>query len=212
MAREGLRNSGDLDRLRRKVGRIETAKASRMEVVAMIVQLHLSVAELSQLIAKERSSRRRQRLRMIRYALNGHTADEVAGLVKSSRRRVQDWVARWNRDGLAGLEDQPGRGGKLPLNEEQRAALKRRLDAGPRDGDGGCTLHGEDVRRILREEFQVGRSLSATYYLLHRLGYASLVPRPQHRKTDPERQQRFLKKICPSNSPRSVGSGPTSAC
>jgi len=47
------------------------------------------------------------------------------------------------------------------------------------------------VRRILREEFGLGRSLSATYHPLHRLGYASLVPRPKHRKTDPARQERF---------------------
>jgi transposase len=178
----------------------------------MTVELHLSAAELSELIEKEKKAKRRQRLRMIRWALDALTAEEIAIRVKSSRRRVQDWVARWNRDGLLGLEDQPGRGGKLPLDAEQQAELKRRLDAGPREEDGGCTLHGEDVRRILREEFHVGRSLSATYYLLHRLGYASLVPRPKHRKTDPERQQRFLKKNCPSGSWRFATSGPTSDC
>jgi transposase len=110
------------------------------------------------------------------------------------------------------LEDQPGRGGKLPLDTQQQAELKQRLDAGPRETDGGCTLHGEDVRRILREEFQVCRSLSATYYLLHRLGYASLVPRPQHRQTDPERQQRFLKKSCPHDWPKFATPTPPSDC
>jgi hypothetical protein len=37
-------------------------------------------------------------------------------------------------------------------------------------------LRGEDVRKILQMEFGVGRSLNAVYYLLHRLGYASLIP------------------------------------
>jgi transposase len=178
----------------------------------MIVAVHLSLAELSEVIAKEKRPKRRQRLRMVQGALDGATADEIAARVKLSPRRVQEWVARWNRDGLKGLEDQPGRGGKLPLSKEQQAELKRRLDAGPREEDGRCTFYGEDVRRILREEFQVGRSLSATYYLLHRLGYASLVPRPKHRKTDPQRQQRFLKKSCPSASPRFAMSIPTSGC
>jgi transposase len=176
----------------------------------MLVVLHLSLTELSALIAKEKRPQRRRRLRMIRWALDDLTADEVAVRAKSSRRRVQDWVARWNRDGLAGLEDQPGRGAKSPLNTQQQAELKRRLDAGPLETDGGCTLRGEDVRRILREEFGIGRSLSATYYLLHRLGYASLVPRPKHRRTDPERQRRFLKKSCPSGSPKFAASGRTS--
>lgn len=92
---------------------------------------------------------------------------------------------RWNRDGLASLEDQPRRGAKLPL------------DAEPRKEDGGCTLRGEDVRRILREEFGVGR-WPPLYYLLHRLGYACLAPRPKNRKTDPER----LTQICNEPSDR----------
>jgi transposase len=178
----------------------------------MIVTLHLSAAELSQLIAKEKRPKRRQRLRMVRGALDGLTADVIAAQVKSSRRRVQDWVARWNRDGLAGLEDEPGRGGKLPLDVQQLVEFERRLAAGPQEHDGGCTLRGEDVRRILREEHGVTRSLSAVYYLLHRLGYASLVPRPRHRKTDPERQQRFLKKSCPSALPPFATNMPSGDC
>jgi len=71
----------------------------------MLVVLHLSVTELSVLIAKEKRSRRRLRLRLVRHALDGLTADEIAEQLKSSRRRVQDWVARGNRGGLAGLGD-----------------------------------------------------------------------------------------------------------
>lgn len=178
----------------------------------MKVALHQSAAELSELIEKAKRPKLRRRLRMIALALDGLTAEEVAERTKSSRRRVQTWVARWNAGGVAGLEDQPGRGPKLPLNPEQQAQLKQRLDAGPRAEDGVCALRGEDVRRILCEEFGVGRSLAAVYYLLHRLGYASLVPRPQHRKTDRERQDRFLKKSCPRNSQKFAPSGLTSGC
>jgi transposase len=175
----------------------------------MKVELHQSAAELSQLIDKAKRPKLRRRLRIIALALEGLTAEEVAERTQSSRRRVQEWVARWNREGVAGLEDQPGRGPKLPLDAAQQAQLKQRLDAGPRTADGVCTLRGEDVRRILRDEFGVARSLAAVYYLLHRLEYASLVPRPQHRKTDPARQDRFLKKSCPSNSRKFATSGLT---
>ena len=207
----GLRDFGERDNLR--VGRSYSGRRDRRpEVVKMTVTLHCSDAELTALIAREKRTRRRQRLRMVRHALDGLTADEIAARVKSSRRRVQTWVARWNQAGLAGLEDQPGRGAKSSLDAEQQVELKRRLDAGPREQDGGCTLRGEDVRRILREELGVHRSLSATYYLLHRLKYSCLVPRPKHRKTDPERQEQFLKKNCPSDSRRFAASGRTSDC
>jgi len=166
----------------------------------MKVESHLTAAELSQRIERAKRPKLRQRLRIIRRAMDDLTAEQVAQATKSSRRRVQEWVARWNRAGLVGLEDQPGRGPKLPLDAKQQVQLKARLDAGPQEKDGVCTLRGEDVRRILREEFGVGRSLNAVYYLLHRLGYVSLVPRPRHRKTDPERQDRFLKKNFPNGS------------
>jgi transposase len=178
----------------------------------MKVELHQSTTEISQLIEKAKRPRLRQRLRIIALALDGLTAEQVAERTKSSRRRVQEWVARWNRKGVAGLADQSGRGPKLPLDAAQQAQLKQRLDAGPRTEDGVCTLRGEDVRRILHEEFGVGRSLAAVYYLLHRLGYASLAPRPQHRRTDPARQDRFLKKSCPSDSRKFAASGLTSGC
>ena len=72
--------------------------------------------------------------------------------------------------------------------------MKQRLDAPPRPEDGVCTLRGLDVRRILEQEFGVLMSLQAVYDLLHRLGYSSLMPRPQHEDANPEVQE-FFKEI-----------------
>lgn len=70
-----------------------------------------------------------------------------------------------------------------------------RLDAKPRVQDGVCALRGRDVQRILHEEFGKVRSLSATYCLLHRLGYNDLMPRPRHKNADPAARDAF-KKSC----------------
>jgi hypothetical protein len=43
----------------------------------MIVELHLSVTELPELIGRERRSKRRQWVRRVHYALDGMTADEI---------------------------------------------------------------------------------------------------------------------------------------
>ena len=72
--------------------------------------------------------------------------------------------------------------------------MKQRLDAPPRPEDGVCTLRGLDIRRILEQEFGVLMSLQAVYDLLHRLGYSSLMPRPQHEDANPEVQE-FFKEI-----------------
>jgi putative transposase len=166
----------------------------------MRVELRCTKSELDVLIAKAKDASRRQRLRVIRWALEGLTADEVAAQTKFCRRQVQNWIRRFNDAGLAGLEDRPGRGRPCPLSFEQQARFKARLATGPTAKDKVCTLRGEDVQRILEQEFGILRKLSSVYHLLHSLGYSSLVPRPRHAQADPERQELFKKAPCPASS------------
>jgi transposase len=165
----------------------------------MRVELRCTRDELDGLIVKTKDASRRQRLRVIRWALEGLTADEVATQTKLCRRQVQNWVRRFNGAGLSGLEDRPGRGRPCPLSVEQQAEFKARLATGATAKDEVCTLRGEDVQRILADEFGVLRKLSSVYYSLHSLGYSSLVPRPRHVKADPGRQELFKKVNCPKS-------------
>jgi len=57
-----------------------------------------------------------------------------------------------------------------------------------------CALRGRDCQRILAEEFGVRYSLNGVYELLHRLNLSVLVPRPQHRKSEPETQRRWVER------------------
>ena len=79
------------------------------------------------------------------------------------------------------------------LSPQQAEAFKARFLAGPTDADGGrCTLRGVDAVRILREEFGVRHTMGSIYQVLARLGLSPLRPRPRHRKSDPEQQERWL--------------------
>ena len=176
----------------------------------MHVEPHGTVEELERRIRSGSGRPKlRQRLRAIRLALDKLTAEEVGQRVGLSRRQVQTWVQRFNAASWQGLEDLPGRGQPLPLTAEQQAQLGARLAAGPRSEDGVCTLRGKDIRRILEQEFGVCRKLSSVYYLLHRLGYSSLAPRPRHPQANPVRQEEFKKKSCPNNSRKSRSSTPS---
>jgi transposase len=172
---------------------------------------HHSEQALQQLAERELRADRAKRLRAVLLAKQGFTAPEIATCTGFCQRSVQEWVARYNGDGLAGLETLPGRGRKPPLTPEQAEQLQRRLAAGPLPEDGVCTLRGRDVQRILQHEFGQLRSLNAVYGLLHRLGYSSLVPRPQHPQADPAAQEAF-KKSSASGSARSNRNIPTAGC
>lgn len=159
----------------------------------MDVAAHHTEQHLQRLADQEPRADLAKRLRTVLLAQQGFTAPEIATCTGFSRRMVQQWVARYNAEGLAGLETKPGRGRKPPLTPEEADQLKQRLDAGPLPEDGVCTLRGQDVQRILQDEFGQLRCLSAVYGLLHRLGYSSLVPRPQHPEADPATQEAFKK-------------------
>lgn len=171
---------------------------------------HHSELELQRRFKQESLAARAKRLRTIVLAKQGFTAPEIATCTGFSPRMVQYWVARYNAEGLPGLETKPGRGRKPALPPAQAEQLCQRLDAGPLPEDGVCTLRGQDVQRILACEFGQRRSLSAVYGLLHRLGYSSLMPRPQHPAADPAAQEEF-KKNFRSGSRRFNGSIRTAA-
>ncbi len=160
----------------------------------MYVEDRHGIDELRGLVRKARDGRLRTRLQALVLAQQGHTAVHTAELLGMSRRMVQKWVQRYNEDGLAGLSDRSGRGRTYKLSEDQRLQLQQRIEAGPREEDGVCTLRGTDIQEILEQEFGVLYHLNGVYALLHRLGYSCLMPRPRHRKTDPKVQTAFKKK------------------
>lgn len=168
----------------------------------MHVEHHDTAEGLADRIRSEPRARVARRLMAVRLALLGRPAAAIAVEVLLSERQVYAWVARYNADGAGALADRPGRGRKGPLSAADEGRLKDRLRAGPTESDGVCTLRGEDVRRILRDEFGVERSLQAVYDLLHRLGFEPLRPRPRHPGADPTAQAGF-KKVSPAASPTS---------
>lgn len=159
----------------------------------MKVVAYHSEQRLQQLADRESRADMAKRLRTVLLAKQGFTAPEIATCAGFSRRSVQEWVARYNHEGLTGLETKSGRGRKGPLPPQEAERLKQRIDAGPLPEDGVCTLRGRDIQRILHQEFGQLRSLNAVYGLLHQLGYSPLAPRPQHPQADPAAQDEFKK-------------------
>lgn len=175
----------------------------------MHVESHDEAVQLRRWARAEKNAKLAQRLRLVAFAMEGHTSLEIGQWVDLSQRQVQDWVRRYNQNGVEGLKDRPGRGPNPMLAADEVDQLKARIDAGPGAGDGVCTLRGKDVQRILEEEFGKVRKLGAVYKLLHQLGYSSLAPRPQHRFADPEAQAAF-KKTCRKTSNAFVANTPRS--
>lgn len=147
--------------------------------------------ELTRGLAQKRIWRRAQ---AVVLAKQGRTARDIADALGCSLKAVKNWVAQYNAGGIEALHERPRSGRPPRLDPEQYPRLKQRLGVPPRPEDGVCALRGVDVRRILEQEFGTLMSLQAVYDLLRRLGYSSLMPRPQHEDANPEVQE-FFKEI-----------------
>ena len=174
----------------------------------MTVVEHHSAEELQALFRQSREVRLAQRIWIVWQARLGQTAPEIAKGVGVSRRAVQEWVRRYNREGLAGLETRSGQGREPILSEDERRLVAERVEAGPQEGEV-CSLRGVDFQKFLETQFGKMLSLTTVYRLLHELGYEWLAPRPKHRKSDPDAIAAFQKKS-PQSSREFKPSTPTS--
>ena len=161
----------------------------------MFVADHHRLEELQQLTRALPQKRIWRRAQAVVLAKQGRTAQDIATALGCSLKAVKNWVAQYNRGGIPALHERPRRGRPPLLDPQEYPRLKQRLDAPPRPEDGVCTLRGLDIRRILEQEFGVLMSLQAVYDLLHRHGFSSLMPRPQHKDADEELQAIFKEVI-----------------
>jgi transposase len=148
---------------------------------------------LQERMAAEPNAKQRDRLRAVVLALDGQETLQIAAMLGRCRRFVQDWVYAYRDQGIEALHATPqtGQPGKLPPADH--AAFKARMLAGATPADEGlCVLRGKEAQRILAQEFGRSYTLSGAYKLLHRLGFSCLMPRPRHRKNDPQAMEQWL--------------------
>lgn len=123
-----------------------------------------------------------------------HPVQTVAEVFGVHRRTVWQWATRFRAEGIAGLEDRPGRGRRPLLTTEQQGQMEQWLEQ-------GCTASGDPVHWTLARfqieleaEFGVKMSLTAIWKRVRKMGFRQKVPRPRHRRADPEAGQAFKKK------------------
>lgn len=155
------------------------------------------VDRLIMLARREKDAEQKDRYLCVVHACGGVETAQIQTMLARSRGFVQRWAYAYRDGGIEALKEKPrpGREPKLPRRRE--AELKARLDAGPTESDGVCTLRGKDVQRILELEFGVKYTLDGIYPLLHRLGYSCLAPRPRHEKQDLAAQKKFKEESAP---------------
>jgi transposase len=160
------------------------------------VTCDISLSDLDERLRYETGGKVVRRLQAMRMLVKNHTVPEVGEELGVSGSTLRRWLHRFNLEGPEGLRDRPRPGQPPKLVLELVEDFKGRVRTGALPGDGVCTLRGTSFQRILKEEYGADYSLGGTYFLLHRLGFSSLVPRPQHPQADGAAQEDWEKTFC----------------
>jgi len=154
--------------------------------------------------ASRRRGRVAHRLLAVREVMLGRPRKWVCEQYGVSRENLRHWIAWYNAEGMAGLEDaqRPGRPPKL--NAAQLASLKARVSAPPEvDQDGVGRWRAADVQRLIAREYGVHyQSIAGVCQLLHRLGQSWISGRPKHPAQEAQAVASFKKTPRPTTGNR----------
>ena len=134
--------------------------------------------------------------------LDGYRPTFLAELFGVSRMTLTRWVHRLNREGVAGLQENPRAGRPTQLTSRLRRRLSEHLKQSPeRYGLPRVVWDGPTLVAHLRQRFGIHLKVRQAQYWLHRLGYGlkrATYVYLQAKAEDVEKFRRRVKKTPPA--------------
>ncbi len=144
-----------------------------------------------------------RRLLAVAEIYDGGTRTEAARIGGVGLQTIRDWVLAFNREGPDGLIDGKAPGQPSKLNDEQRRALARMVEAGPIPAIHGVVRWRlRDLAWWVFEEFRVSLDETTVGRELRKLGFRKLSARPRHYAQNKAALEAF-KKLCRTDWKRS---------
>jgi transposase len=151
--------------------------------------LTLSRGEIETLYRKESDAGLKERLLLVlKVEYDGTIPARVAKELHRSRTWTSNWLARYNEEGIDGLENRSksGRPSKLPKGIAFR--IRKKL----MERKQGWTT--QQVHEMIVKEGNVHYHQMYIYSLLHRCGFKQKVPRRVHVNTASDEEKKQFKK------------------
>ena len=117
----------------------------------------------------------------------------VSSVFGTDRTTLWRWIKRFASQGVAGLTDAP-KGHKPPkLGAEPRQRVAGWLEEGLNSQGEPIFWTLPKLMLAIETEFGISLGKTATWDLVHQLGFRQKVPRPRHTKADKQAQESFKK-------------------
>src|SRR3990172_10022869 len=144
------------------------------------------VLALQDEIRRSEESRYDHRLHGILLVAQGMTCPEVGRLLSDAPRSVEYWVQRFERRGLAGLQEGERCGRPRRLDDRQLVVVDRVLRQSPREVGMLTNLwDGKTLGAWIEQKYGVELGVRQCQRLFRQLGFRLRKPRPQVAQSDP---------------------------
>lgn len=145
----------------------------------------------------EKHPRVRIRLLSLHNLQKGNGLRETAQILGAHELSVKNWLKRFSQDGLEGLREQPGRGAKKKLQDEQLMVFRESILELQANRHGG-RIRGADVLQLMKEKLGINCCLDTAYETLKRAHFVWITARSQHPEANEEAQDAFKKTLMPN--------------
>lgn len=152
--------------------------------------------KLCKLYRREKDARLKQRMAGILARWEGVPVKDIARQQRVSRVTVRNWVKRFNEEGIDGLSDKPRSGRPRKIDWER---LREVLFQSPEKV--GYPVQGWNRDLLLdyiKRTYGVSYHPQHIYWIIRRLGFRSLVPRPRSYAANEEEVEEWKKMWEPS--------------
>lgn len=140
----------------------------------------------------EKNIKVKSRIQMMLYLREGYTQREVSQMLRLSVGIVPYWKARFENQGIIGLNDKEGRGIKPRLDEEQLSMLGSAIDAGLLMEDGYRRgFKTKDVSEFISLNFGLSYTTRHCRRILHTINCSQQVPRPRNKRRNEKEVKKF---------------------
>ena len=145
-------------------------------------------------IRRSEEARYDHRLHGLLLVAQGMSCGEVARLLGDAPRTVENWVHRFEQEGLAGLVDGERSGRPPRLQQEQLYELEEVLRKRPEDlGLVGGLWDGKTLASFIDQRFGISLGVRQCQRLFRQLGFRLRKPRPLIAHADPKLQAEHKK-------------------
>jgi transposase len=155
-------------------------------------------------IRRSDESRYDHRLHGVLLVAHGISCREAASVLGDAPRTVENWVHRFEKEGLAGLTDAERPGRPSRLSPVQMAEVETALRQSPSEAGvkGGGVWDGKTLSRYLEQKFAVELKARQCQRLFRQLGFRLRKPRPLIAQADPQAQATHKKTPRTGKKPR----------